>query len=151
MNCPVCPKTPMIVVEREGIELDWCPECEGLWFDADELEMLTEALNLDADIPDMMTLEKARTNEAARRCPRCGKDMDKVHMGASPRILIDRCRHAHGLWFDAGELGQAVRQCADQTSSSDQPVVRLLGEVLAGPAENASGNEQKRSNGQTFQ
>jgi len=141
VNCPVCTKTPMIVVEHARIELDWCPDCEGLWFDADELEMLTEALGLDAQIPDMMTLDKADSTEAPRSCPRCGKNMDKVYMGDSPRILIDRCPNAHGLWFDAGELGQVVRQCAAGATAPDQPVVRLLGEVLAGPEEKAPQNE----------
>lgn len=145
MDCPVCSKTPMIVVERAAVELDWCPKCEGLWFDADELEMLTEALHLDAQIPDVMALEKADSTESARPCPRCGKSMDKVYMGDSPRILIDRCRKAHGLWFDAGELGQVVRQYAADASGPDQPVVRMLGEVLAGPDEETAGKE--KSNG----
>ena len=50
MDCPSCSE-PLIVVEREGIELDYCPKCKGLWFDADELELLNEALGLDAALP----------------------------------------------------------------------------------------------------
>ena len=39
MKCPVC-KNMMIVVEHEHIELDYCPDCAGVWFDAGELDLL---------------------------------------------------------------------------------------------------------------
>ena len=34
MNCPIC-DVELVVVERDKIELDWCPKCSGFWFDAD--------------------------------------------------------------------------------------------------------------------
>ena len=43
MRCPV-DKKDMIVVEHEKIELDYCLQCAGVWFDASELELLVEAL-----------------------------------------------------------------------------------------------------------
>ena len=41
MKCPVC-KTDLMVVEREGIEVDWCLDCGGIWFDEGEIELLGE-------------------------------------------------------------------------------------------------------------
>ena len=41
MKCPVC-HVPTYVVEYEKIELDVCGECQGIWFDHGELELLLE-------------------------------------------------------------------------------------------------------------
>ncbi len=41
MNCPVC-KEPLIVLELEQIEVDYCTRCAGVWLDAGELELLLE-------------------------------------------------------------------------------------------------------------
>ena len=150
MDCPSCSE-PLIVVEREGIELDYCPKCKGLWFDADELELLNEALKLDAALPDMGSLSKAVTTEKGRKCPRCGKRMEKVYMGEKPPIVIDRCRNGHGLWFESGELGQAIRQYLstrtqlkqffEDAKAGEKHVIRFLGEVLSGTEEGKGGGK----------
>ena len=38
MKCPVC-SLELIVVERNGIELDYCIQCQGFWFDAGEINL----------------------------------------------------------------------------------------------------------------
>jgi len=42
MICPVC-KSDMIDVEYHQIELDYCTNCHGVWFDAEELGLLFDA------------------------------------------------------------------------------------------------------------
>ena len=79
MNCPVC-SVPLIVVERHGIELDYCVECKGLWFDAGELRLLGEALKLDIEVPDIDSLPEVDAPEKYRRCPRCEKRMEKTSL-----------------------------------------------------------------------
>jgi Zn-finger nucleic acid-binding protein len=53
----------MIIVEHERIELDYCTKCLGVWFDAGELALLLESLDLhvgELNIADIMTMpEKA--------------------------------------------------------------------------------------------
>ena len=46
MKCPAC-SSLMIVVEHEKIELDYCVKCSGVWFDAEEMELLLEAMQLE--------------------------------------------------------------------------------------------------------
>jgi uncharacterized protein len=41
MNCPVC-NTPLTEVNRQGIEIDYCTTCRGVWLDRGELEKLIE-------------------------------------------------------------------------------------------------------------
>ena len=42
MKCPVCSDTPLVMTERQGIEIDYCPQCRGVWLDRGELEKLME-------------------------------------------------------------------------------------------------------------
>jgi uncharacterized protein len=41
MNCPV-DKTPLKVIDREGVKIDYCPDCKGVWLDRGELEKIIE-------------------------------------------------------------------------------------------------------------
>ena len=41
MNCPVCNVT-LQMTERQGIEIDYCPQCRGVWLDRGELDKLIE-------------------------------------------------------------------------------------------------------------
>jgi uncharacterized protein len=38
MKCPVCPATDLLMTVREGIEIDYCPKCRGVWLDRGELD-----------------------------------------------------------------------------------------------------------------
>ena len=42
MNCPRC-TSELKAVPRDGIEIDVCPACKGVWLDAGELERLSNA------------------------------------------------------------------------------------------------------------
>ena len=41
MQCPVC-SVPLTMSERQGIEIDYCPQCRGVWLDRGELDKLIE-------------------------------------------------------------------------------------------------------------
>ena len=41
MLCPVC-KTPLTMSERQGIEIDYCASCRGVWLDRGELDKIVE-------------------------------------------------------------------------------------------------------------
>lgn len=42
MHCPVCKTVNLVMSERQGIEIDYCPECRGVWLDRGELDKLIE-------------------------------------------------------------------------------------------------------------
>lgn len=44
MNCPVCESTRMREVEKDGILIDICPSCKGVWLDRGELEKLMQGV-----------------------------------------------------------------------------------------------------------
>lgn len=40
MNCPHCKTVDLVVIEREGVEIDYCPTCRGVWLERNELETI---------------------------------------------------------------------------------------------------------------
>ena len=42
MQCPVCVETQLVLADRQGIEIDYCPRCRGVWLDRGELDKLIE-------------------------------------------------------------------------------------------------------------
>ena len=42
MKCPVCTTASLVMSERQGIEIDYCPECRGIWLDRGELDKILE-------------------------------------------------------------------------------------------------------------
>jgi Zn-finger nucleic acid-binding protein len=39
--CPVC-RTELIATDRQGVEIDYCPLCRGVWLDRGELDKIIE-------------------------------------------------------------------------------------------------------------
>ena len=44
MECPQC-KTGLVMAERQGVEIDHCPKCRGVWLDRGELDKIIERSN----------------------------------------------------------------------------------------------------------
>ena len=46
MLCPT-DQTPLVMSERQGIEIDYCPTCRGVWLDRGELDKIIERATAD--------------------------------------------------------------------------------------------------------
>lgn len=42
MRCPVCADEKLVITERQGVEIDYCPSCRGVWLDRGELDKILE-------------------------------------------------------------------------------------------------------------
>ena len=42
MECPNCAGERLLMSERNGVEIDYCPKCRGVWLDRGELDKLLE-------------------------------------------------------------------------------------------------------------
>jgi Zn-finger nucleic acid-binding protein len=42
MKCPNCPESTLVMTDRQGVEIDYCPTCRGVWLDRGELDKLVE-------------------------------------------------------------------------------------------------------------
>lgn len=122
----------MIAVEFEKIELDYCPNCSGVWFDSGELELLLNRAGLSGEKSTLLPTP-AVTTEKNRRCPICRQKMDKGNIGQEPKVLVDTCPDKHGIWFDGGEIGQLFGKYAGKAgagSPSEQQVVDFVKNTL---------------------
>ncbi|MCX8075221.1 MAG: zf-TFIIB domain-containing protein [Clostridia bacterium] len=45
MKCPICRNVDLIMSERQNVEIDYCPECRGIWLDKSELDKIIERSN----------------------------------------------------------------------------------------------------------
>lgn len=42
MKCPHCNDKDLVMSERKGVEIDYCPECRGVWLDKGELDKILD-------------------------------------------------------------------------------------------------------------
>lgn len=114
MDCPKCVgKLEKKIME--DIEVDTCFACEGIWFDASELE---EAVKRDSHNFKFLDVgrEEFDGKEAAEfkkefdteigKCPRCSDGtmlVCKKYKGKHT-VNIDICPKGHGVWLDGGEI-----------------------------------------------
>lgn len=40
MKCPTCPDSILVITDRQSVEIDYCPQCRGVWLDRGELDKL---------------------------------------------------------------------------------------------------------------
>lgn len=135
MKCPV-DKTGMVIVEHEGIELDYCTRCKGVWFDAGELELFLELGGLPDPAPFLQAMNEraeAVTAEKPRACPVCGRKMRKSAVNADGSVIVDVCREGHGIWFDQREveqLAEALAAATPEGKEASRMVLDYLREVF---------------------
>lgn len=103
MKCPKC-FGQMDPVSFEGVEIDRCTECYGLFFDHLEQETLQQMEGSEIlDVGDEFV--GARYNEILDvPCPRCSKKMDHILRNDPFEIKFEHCRNCGGSYFDAGEF-----------------------------------------------
>ena len=66
MNCPNCDSC-MIMVERDGIELTWCPFCHGFWFSLIELKLFAKKFNVKKNVLEFLKSIDIKTKEKKRQ------------------------------------------------------------------------------------
>jgi len=98
--CPKCSR-PMAAWSPGAVELDHCPRCRGLWFDANELvQHLAEISGREMD---------ARPEAGAEtdyRCPKCAdRRLREAHLFD---VRVESCPGCDGVFLDLGELHELL-------------------------------------------
>lgn len=47
MKCPIDTDADLVMTDRNGIEIDYCPKCRGVWLDRGELDKIIERAAAD--------------------------------------------------------------------------------------------------------
>lgn len=86
------------------LEVDQCLECNGVWFDVNELEQyLAEKLI----ILNSKKVDRYKDlNKKDGLCPRCQKTMVKKPAPNKAKLMIDACEKCKGIWLDSTEIDQ---------------------------------------------
>jgi Zn-finger nucleic acid-binding protein len=134
MLCPEC-KSPLVILEVQSVELDACPEKHGLWFDAQEVEQLFHLAGVPEDVVALAGHLRPHDGPAKRRrCPRCGGLMEVVRAPGDRKVVLDRCRRGHGLWFDQGEVTTMLEGLVGDQEGPLERVRAFLGDFAKPPS-----------------
>lgn len=103
MQCPKC-AAGMAKVSFEGVEVDRCTGCQGIWFDMLEHEDLKQLAGSEAI--DTGSAEAGRVQDGKTRiqCPVCAVPLIHMVVAGQPHIGYEACTVCYGLYFDAGEF-----------------------------------------------
>ncbi|MBN2495649.1 MAG: zf-TFIIB domain-containing protein [Deltaproteobacteria bacterium] len=102
MKCPKCRKIEMDRETYEGIEIDRCPACKGMFLDRGELKALIskDQGNVADNLAFSPTSDTMDAIEA--HCFRCNKKMTPVQ--APGDVLVNLCENCGAIFLDQGEL-----------------------------------------------
>lgn len=75
--CPTC-RIPLSMSERQGVEIDFCPQCRGVWLDRGELDKIVE-----------------RSEQAAPAAPAAPPPAAGFRPDGGERAYDDRYRSGH--------------------------------------------------------
>jgi len=110
LMCPKCKKKTLSYFNTsEGVVVDFCEKCSGIWFDKNELAHYIE---LSMDIPEITRMKKS-ARKTDLLCPRCEGTLEELPFSTKTNILVDRCEKCGGIFFDSGELKHAERASAE--------------------------------------
>lgn len=141
LACPACRKVRLdaVVDPDSGLEVDTCPSCLGVWFDASELEEFYRSPQLQKRLTPTGGGSVHHTYEIstkARRCPRCRDAMDCPLVGG---ITLDVCRACRGVWFDNGELRKITEIHKTRGLKGDEVVTEQVRQGMRGKSKGGSG------------
>jgi len=110
-KCPVCTNEKLVEKSYEGVPLDFCLKCGGVWLDSDELHQVIEKKEekFSQGVKEEVNPEEFKQAERPSlvkelNCPICGSLMNRLVYVSFSGIIIDRCSQGHGVWLDKGEL-----------------------------------------------
>jgi membrane associated rhomboid family serine protease len=131
LRCPV-DGNDLERVAFQGIEVDVCRKCGGIWFDHGELDdVMREAMAQPQSVARLDPQAGATIKQTPHRqptCPRCQKAMVPEIFGRVSNIELDRCPQCSGQWADGGELSALVEYLHDPGESQR---MQKLGEAIA--------------------
>jgi Zn-finger nucleic acid-binding protein len=142
-QCPTC-EIELAPVSYEGFRIFHCPKCGGHLLSLDRLESIKRAPKRSQEqLKEEARAEFAGDDDAARRCPRCHRPMEREPADIpGVRVYLDRCPSCRLAWLDSGEL--AVLQLAYEATRefrSAEDLRRRVRELEASPERKAQFEE----------
>lgn len=145
-NCPICDHQPLQPITLQGVEIETCQSCGGLWFAAGRLERFPDRpaartlMPLARQAPGRCRRKGHAIGRAMVRCSACGGAPaqcpacnTRLAMVPTSACAIDICVDCQGVWLDAGEF-EALRGIAAPAESSGRAAASSRGWEIATPS-----------------
>lgn len=144
MLCPLCQKTLDKAI-LNNVEVDFCPDCFGLWFEKEELRWAKDEKAKDLkwlDIDLWSDKKRFKIAYGQKLCPSCRLPLYEVDYhhnspkpslkGKSPKksksrvqgigknlsapVKVDVCNLCQGIWLDRGEFKKIIEHLKEKGS-----------------------------------
>lgn len=135
-HCPEC-STEMRMETIRDVQLDVCPKCGGIWFDAEELRTLLardEMALIELEEDEAPQIEQRSAGASLRHCPDSYLPLEKYHYLYTSPIVLDACPDCGGFFVEADELGkmeQWLEQSHKQMSKDEEDKLAIAQFTIA--------------------
>ena len=119
MFCPTCTKINLEQSILSGLEVDYCPQCLGFWFEEDELLWAKDYKDRDLrwlDIDLWKDEEKFIISPGQKLCPNDRLPLYETNYSDSD-VRVDVCNICHGVWLDRGEFRKIIQYLKDKADN----------------------------------
>ncbi|MEK7519613.1 MAG: zf-TFIIB domain-containing protein, partial [Patescibacteria group bacterium] len=139
MKCPVC-KIQLDKSLLHNVEVDYCPQCLGFWFEEEELRWVKDEKDRNLrwlDIDLWKDKKKFKIHRGIRLCPFCRLPLYEIYYGRSG-IIVDLCNLCQGIWLDRGEFKKIIEYLKKRTdwkvlNHYTQNLFEEFWEIFSGP------------------
>lgn len=91
-----------VIVSVDGVDIDYCTQCQSCWFDAKELRHFTQQ---PRDVPgDYLT-----SRETTRVCPSCRLHMRLYQFHPRSNVMVEACPGGHGVYLHGGQFPRVLK------------------------------------------
>jgi Zn-dependent protease with chaperone function/Zn-finger nucleic acid-binding protein len=120
MNCPVCKVSELRpVLTKQGVEVDYCDRCGGIWLDKGEIFHFTKRRK---ELAAALKTATQHARPTSRKCPKTGEHLLELPL-LDGNLGIDFCPATGGMWFDKGEVKKLLTVDPRKLPLRIEPVV----------------------------
>ena len=121
MKCPNCKNKILKKAEYKGIQLDYCGDCQGIWFERNELRQVKDKEDeflrwVDVDPWEDET--KFKISESSKSCPVCEMPLYTIKYDGFD-VEVDLCNICHGIWLDKGEFDKIIEYMKERVEKEN--------------------------------
>lgn len=119
-RCPQC-QVPMRTVKLASVDVDQCPNCQGLWLKDEELRLAKDHVDEDLvwlDFEIWKHPEKFLRAESKLKCPDDGADLVRLTYDET-RVTVDYCTSCRGVWVQKGEFQRIIQALENEIISKN--------------------------------
>lgn len=141
MKCPNC-QSELDQIDFRGIIVDECINCQGRWFDRNELRKAKDNTDedlrwLDFDPFSAKADQFHMFSQDGKVCPKCSQKMTELTY-ANSMVIIGKCENCEGVWLEGGEFKKIIAYLEDlitMESASEYVIdsLKQFFEIVTGP------------------